>query len=64
MHPERFIFAVNRPGRSNSDLKDATEEVVAGLENAGGIVVNAYDTDRLVKVAADNDLPEDDQDWI
>jgi hypothetical protein len=63
LKPERFIFAVNRPGTGNADLKDATEEVVAGLEKAGGIVVNANDTERLVKVAADNELPEDDEDW-
>lgn len=64
MKPERFIFAVNRPGRGNVGLKDAFEEVVTGLGQAGGIVVNAYDTERLVKVAADNDLPEDNLDWL
>ena len=64
LRPERFIFAVNRPGRGNAGLKDAFEEVVTGLHQAGGIVVNADDTERLVKVAADNDLPEDSLDWL
>lgn len=63
LKPERFIFAVIRPGTGNADLNDATEDVIAGLEKAGGIVVSANDTERLVKVAADNELPEENEDW-
>lgn len=64
LDPERFIFAVNQPRMHIADLKDAFEEVVTGLDRAGGIVVNANDTERLVKAAADSDLPKDSLDWI
>jgi len=63
LKPERFIFAVNQSRTGNADLKDATEEVVAGLEKAGGIVVNAHDTDRLVRLATDNELPQINEDF-
>lgn len=54
LFPERFVFAVKEPGAGTPALRAAVEEVVTGLEKAGGIVVDEEDTDRLVREAADD----------
>ena len=49
--PERFIFAVRLPTR-DACAKAATD-LVAELEDAGGKVIDAEDTDALVELAED-----------
>ena len=49
--PERFIFAVRRPGLGICG--DAAEQIVTELKSEGVVVIGAEETERLVKLAAD-----------
>ena len=54
MKPDKLIFAINRPKRVKDELLQASDEVERGLTGAGGIVVDADDTERVVALAADD----------
>jgi len=49
--PERLIFAVRHPRDIAGE--NAAKDVLAGLKDAGGILVDAANTERILELAAD-----------